>query len=99
MPSDPVSNRVLQAILYYPILSIRHRPTGEVFTSDSLSRSAWMELSPEKSVTQRPGPRSRQKVTQRPGQLTLPGSRHSLPPWKRYSDASFVIFATNPVTM
>ena len=48
MPSDPVSNRALQAILYYPILSIRHRPTDEVFTSDSLSRSAWMELSPEK---------------------------------------------------
>ena len=48
MPSDPVSNRALQAILYYSILSIRHRPTDEVFTFDSLSRSAWMELSPEK---------------------------------------------------
>ena len=56
MPSDPVSNQALQAILYYPILSIRRRPTDKVFTSDSLSRSAWMELSPEKGdPTQRRG--------------------------------------------
>ena len=67
MPSDPVSNRALQATLYYPILSIRHRPTDEVFTSDSLSRSAWWSS-------------LQKKVTQRRGQPSLSGPRHPLSP-------------------
>ena len=47
MPTDIVAHRSLEAILLYPISSITHRTSKEVFTSDGLSRMAWMEISPE----------------------------------------------------
>ena len=49
MPTDLVAHRSLEAILLYPIASITHKSSGEVFTSDGLSRMAWMELSPEEN--------------------------------------------------
>ena len=44
LPQILILNRYLNVILLYPVKNIIHKTTKEVFTSDAMSRSVWMQL-------------------------------------------------------
>ena len=48
-PRDLILVRYLQTICIYPILGIIHKGSSQVFTSDALSRMAWLDMAVEES--------------------------------------------------
>jgi len=47
LPKSPILIRYLNTISAYCVRGIEHKPTTQVFTSDALSRSAWMDTAIE----------------------------------------------------